>query len=131
MCIICEGGNITNIQTLNCHYCPQLISIPNIEGLQHLYCPDCPQLISIPNIEGLQTLICSNCPWISTNKGFEERIHKLIVLQCWYRKMILYRNYITRINEIVPIYYHPDCKGGYFAKRRIRDFILDCELKIQ
>jgi hypothetical protein len=82
------------------------------------------------NITDIKTLDCSGCPWISKGKqGFEERIQKLIVLQRWYRRMMLYRNYLIRIDEIVPIYYHPDCKGGYFAKRRIRDFILDCELK--
>jgi hypothetical protein len=129
---------INGLQTLYCSSCPLLTNIPQINGLQNLSCSFCPLLTNIPLINGLQTLYCydcrsltelnvtnlifqqtNGCIWLEDDPDFNQSIKKLIILQKWFKKMYLSNRLKKLIPQLIPLYYHPDAKGGYFDKLKI------------
>lgn len=48
---------------------------------------------------------------------------KAIQIQCWLKKMMLRKRLIRRTQELIPLYYHPSAKGGYFDKRKLIEFV--------
>src|SRR5204863_507877 len=113
---------IEGLQTLDCFDCPLLTKIPQIEGLQTLDCSNCLLLTTIPQIEGLQTLHCNGCKWLKTDPGYIESIKKLKRLQGWFRRIILSYQLKRLTLQLIPLYYHPDAKGGYFDKLKILQY---------
>ena len=141
MCIICENKIslkglrelyccpllkeiplIEGLQTLSCSECPLLKEIPQIKGLQRLDCCNCPLLINIPQqtIEGLQTFNHSGCKWLKCN---DTIIKKVKILQRWFKKVILSKRLTKLIPQLMPLYYHPEAKGGYIHKRDMLTYI--------
>ncbi len=115
---------IEGLQELNCSDCPSLTNIPIIEGLQQLICYDCRLLTNIPFIENLQMIVCYNCPWLNVkNTDFDNNIVKLVKLQQWIKRILLSKKLKKIIPQLVPLYYHPDAKGGYLDKKYIYEFI--------
>jgi hypothetical protein len=134
---------INGLQSLDCSSCPLLTEIPQINGLQTLYCYNCPLLTNIPLINGLQTLNCSGCRsltglnvtsvfqslqtsgciWLSNDPDFNESMKKLIRLQKWFKRLYLGKKLRKLIPQLIPLYYHPDAKGGYFDKLEIIKFV--------
>lgn len=49
----------------------------------------------------------------------ENHIH-VVKLQRYFRKVIKMRKLIAIRNQLIPIYYAPGMKGGYFAKQKLR-----------
>ena len=43
----------------------------------------------------------------------------------FYRNQKLRKRILCIRNELIPIYYHPEMKGGYFAKKDINSFFGD------
>ncbi len=115
---------IAGLEELFCNCCSLLTNIPLIEGLQTLNCSDCPILTKIPFIQvrsyEMYRFNCSNCKWLKeSNQEYENNIKKVKHIQEFMRKIILSRRLIVLIQKIVPIYYHPDCKGGYIHKKQM------------
>jgi hypothetical protein len=133
--------HIDELQELNCSYCPLLTDIPLIYGLKRLDCSNCPLIVNIPQIDSLQSLFCFDCRLLTSlnvnianlnyllaygciwlrykNPHFNESINKLIILQKWFKKLYMSRKLKRIIPQIIPLYYHPDAKGGYFDKLKI------------
>ena len=109
--------NIVGLQILICCVCPLLTNIPNIIGLQQLICCECPLLTSIPNITGSRELIC--CPWVSASNGFGQRMQRLVYLQRVFKKHILADKIHNLSNQLIPLWWDPNNKGGYFHKKRM------------
>jgi uncharacterized paraquat-inducible protein A len=136
---------INSLQTLICRNCPLLTNIPHINGLQTLYCCQCHLLTNIPQINGLRRLSCygcrsltglnitsdfqflqtNDCIWLSNHPDFNESIKKLIKLQKWFKRLYLGKKLRKLIPQLIPLYYHPDAKGGYFDKLEIVKFVRD------
>lgn len=137
---------IRGLQTLYCHDCSGLIKIPLIQELQILYCYNCPKLTEISLIEqnkGLTIdcarcrnltqlhiptsarLIVDGCVWLNhpVNQHYNKNIKKLIILQKWLKKMLVRKRLIKLIPILIPLYYHPESKGGYFHKKEILEFV--------
>jgi hypothetical protein len=128
--------HINTLDTLFCSDCPLLDNIPLINGLKTLDCSKCPKLTNVP--DGLQKLWCNGCRlltrldlknntwlgaygcvWLKRDPNFNESIKKLVILQRWFRSMSLSLRLKRLIPQIIPLYYHPDAKGGYFDKLSI------------
>ncbi len=119
--------DLPSLKTLYCVRCPILGSITNTPNLIFLSCCDCSSLVLIPykttdNMLPMYKNYHSNCKWLKYHINYDENIRKVIVLQQWF-KNILYMKKITNIiYQIIPLYYHPDAKGGYFDKKNMLDF---------
>jgi hypothetical protein len=120
---------IPGLRSLFCWDCVSLIEIPLIPGLEELYCDRCESLTSLPQIPGSETFIYSvGCKWLNINNPcFEENVKKLIKIQRWARKILLSLRLTNLIPKLMPIYYHPDSKGGYFHKKQMLSFIQGIE----
>ena len=46
-----------------------------------------------------------------------------MILQNWIKRMLQRKKLIKLIPQLIPLYYHPDAKGGYFDKKRLFEFI--------
>ncbi len=72
-------------------------------------------------------LHCQNCQWLNIkNIEYENNIKKLKIIQKFTKKIILSKRLIVLISKITPfellrrpIYYHPECKGGYIHKKQM------------
>ena len=147
-----ELPKIDGLKDIDCTDCTKLTVIPQIDELKRLHCSGCTNLVKISKNADLCVLSCSrccnlthvpknrdmrlfcyDCKWLDQknvptdmkNPLFKENIQKLIVLQKWFRNLLLSKHLTTMIKKIVPIYYHPDCKGGYLHKREMMSFIED------
>lgn len=118
---------IPGLQTIDCSYCSKLSNIPFIQGLRNLYCIDCRNLIELPygSEDEIFIFIWSNgCLWMDfPSCRYDENIKKLILLQKWMKKMIVRKRLIKLIPLLMPIYYHPESKGGYFHKKNMLEFV--------
>ena len=120
-CPIVNLPNLEGLKILDCSFCCKLVNLPNLKGLKELYCWDCPKLVvNLPNLEGLKKLDCSGCHWLE-----EENRDKVKKAQEIVRNKITSRKLISIRNQLVPIYYHPEMKGGYFAKKDLENFVGD------
>lgn len=147
-CPLTEIPLINGLRVLNCSNCPKLTKIPvgQDDCLEELYCYDCTGLTELPSSLKLSFLNCggcrnltqipncestalililkNGCPWLNyKNKKYDENVRKLVILQKWLRRMILRKKLITLIPLLVPLYYHPDSRGGYFHKKNMLEFI--------
>src|SRR5947199_266313 len=102
---------IKGLQILDCWNCSFLTTVPQIEALQVLNCSNCPMLTTVPQIEGL-IVICFDCKWLKTDIYFNESITKLKIIQSWFKKILLSKRLMKLIPQLIPLYYHPDAKGG-------------------
>jgi len=91
--------------------------------LQTLSCFKCPTLITIPQFEGLRRLSFFGCKWIESNEEYDDAIKKLLILQRWFKNLLQSRRLKKLIQQLVPLYYHPDAKGGYLDKLDIMKFM--------
>ena len=84
--------------------------------LQTLDCINCPLLISIPQqtIEGSRTFRRFGCKWLGCN---DTSIKNIKILQRWFKKVLLSKRLTKIIPQLMPLYYHPEAKGGYIHKR--------------
>jgi hypothetical protein len=62
------------------------------------------------------------CVWLNNDPGFGESVKKLIKLQLWFKNMYLSKRLKKLIPQLIPLYYHPDAKGGYFEKKAMLEF---------
>lgn len=118
-----------NTSILYCSHCPHLIEI-NIPSIKRLllsfHCVDCRLLTNIPDIDEsiTRSLIIKGCPWINLkNNNYQHNIKKLLKIQKWAKKIILYKRLIKMMPMIIQIYYDPECRGGYFHKKNLIEFI--------
>jgi hypothetical protein len=75
----------------------------------------------------MQILECDGCGWLDNNPDYRDNVKKLIVIQKWIKRIILSNRLSGLIPGLVPIYYHPDHRGGFFHKKRIMAFIQGIE----
>ncbi len=66
----------------------------------------------------------SQCLWLEEpmNRGYDENIKNLKIIQKWIKKMLLSKRLMRLIRRLMPLYYAPDAKGGYFHKREMLVF---------
>lgn len=135
--ISCHGLiniQVTMLKKLVCQDCRNLKKIPFIEDLQSLRIEKCNNLIDIPydincsDKNVIQDTECFidivECKWLDTGSDeFGDNLRKLIFLQKWVKKMILRKRLIKLIPKIIPLYYAPEHKGGYFHKKEMHRFI--------
>ena len=57
------------------------------------------------------------------NPKFDDHIKKLIIVQRFFKKILLSKPIRRLLPLLVPLYYHPDAKGGYFHKKCMMKFI--------
>ena len=87
--------------------------------------PDVPEpvLPEIPDIEGLEILDCRYCPWLKQSPEYQpNHIKKLIRLQNWFKSYLMSKKLTLLLKELLPLYYHPDAKGGWLHKRDMMQF---------
>lgn len=125
------------LKYLNCSH-TFLTEIPYIKTLKTMLCVDCPILHTInrghryiirngrriPIMDSIIIWNIRKCPWLDheSNRGiYEKNIIKLIRLQTFVRKRLLYRKLSSWVNtpEFNEWYYHPDNPGGKKAIRRL------------
>jgi hypothetical protein len=66
MCLICDGGDLSQLTTLRCFNCPLLTTIPLLPNLTALICVNCPMLTTTPLLPNLTYLSCYECPLLTT-----------------------------------------------------------------
>ncbi len=114
---------ILGLQTLDCEHCTSLINIPDIKGLKNLKCDCCVSLIIVPNIKKYDSFSCYGCKWLRPiNKYFRNDLKKVKKIQKCVKRTLLSNRLINMIPKIMPLYYHPDAKGGYFDKKELFNF---------
>ena len=66
-----------------------------------------------------------NCPWldIKENKDYKQNIDSLVKCQGIFKRQILARRMLKLAPKLVPIWWHPDCKGGFHRKKKLNSFI--------
>ena len=118
---------LVNLVYINCYGCPNLTSIPKeLVNLTTLYCFRCPNLTSIhKELVNLTTLVCSNCPWLDVkgNKDYKQNIDSLVRCQRIFKHQILSRRILKLAPKLVPIWWDPECKGGFHHKKRLYGFV--------
>jgi hypothetical protein len=108
------------LQLLYCSNCPLLTNIPHIDGLQELACYNCRSLTKLNiNVANLDYSDTYGCIWLDNDPNYDQSIKKLILLQKWWKKIYLSNRLKKLIKQLIPLYYHPDAKGGYFDKLKI------------
>ena len=55
--------------------------------------------------------------------NFNSNINKLKILQRWIKNILLSKKLKKLIPQLMPLYYHPDAKGGYLDKKHLCEFI--------
>jgi hypothetical protein len=111
------------LQYLHCNQCPALTHIPPINGLSTLDCSYCRSLTELKVPDTVAYLNTTGCVWLDTHFNFKDSLEKSIYLQKWVKKRRLIIRLKKLIPMIIPIYYHPDAKGGYFDKENMLQFI--------
>ena len=125
---ITEIPHISGLKELYCD-CTNITEIPHIDGLKKLYCANT-NITEIPNIVGLKQLWCSNtniteiphikgchiiihyCHWLE-----QENIEKVITSQKMMRNYYMRKKLVHIRDQLMPIYFHPEMKGGYLHKK--------------
>lgn len=83
MCRICTDSveSLVEVDELNCHRCPDLVSIPpELVNLRTLWCYCCPRLVSIPaTLTRLTRLDCTGCPLLVS---LPPELASLVRLDC-------------------------------------------------
>ncbi len=120
--IVCGHG----LEQINCFNCTTLTHIldDNKSQLKQLVCTLCRNLLQIPP-KKYRYLSATKCAWLShpSNLEYDENIGKLKILQRWIKKVVIGKRIKRLIPSLMPLYYHPEAKGGYFHKKRILEFI--------
>ena len=110
---ITEVPHIVELEELNCSY-TNITEIPHmykvIRGLKELYCSST-NITEIPDIEGCY-INCNNCYWLE-----QENIENVITLQKMIRNYYMRKKLIHIRDQLMPIYFHPEMKGGYLHKK--------------
>lgn len=131
-CIRCRAlTDITvqcsEINEIVCVDCPVLkhfkSDIKQIQINYHLDARNCRSLTDI-SIFNVEYMAIGGCQWL---RPTVQQIDQLIKLQQWVRKIRLSKQIQSIIGKIIPIYYHPEMKGGYMHKRDMGQFIKGVE----
>ena len=125
---ITEVPHIVGLEYLDC-YKTQITEIPHIVGLKELECSNT-KITEIPHIIGLKYLNCSNtnitkipdiegCYIITNNCYWLDKLHieKVITTQKMIRNYYMRKKLIHIRDQLIPIYFHPEMKGGYLHKK--------------
>ena len=113
--LYCDGTNITeipHIDGLKKLYCSNtnITEIPNIVGLKQLWCSNT-NITEIPHIKGCHIII-HYCHWLE-----QENIEKVITSQKMMRNYYMRKKLVHIRDQLMPIYFHPEMKGGYLHKK--------------
>jgi len=107
-----------NLLSLGCSSCKSLTSLDlrsNI-NLKTLWCDNCSSLTSLDLPKGYRGNIdCSKCPWITQYKNFPNNYQRLIIIQRWYRKLLLIK--YMKSQEFIEWIYSPTNIGGRLYKK--------------
>ena len=80
-------------------------------------------LTSVPKLNYTE-LSVHNCKWINKNNNYyDSNIHKLIFLQKFFKKHLLIKKILNISIQIIPIWWDPQCKGGFFHKKSMKDML--------
>ena len=133
--------NVYNLKHICCDFCKNLEKLPNVRGIKKIYCYECFKIKVIPNrnnslvildcrycsslthiinCENIRNKLIENCIWIIKNK---MNINKLKYLQRIFRKHLLIRKILKISRCLIPIWWDPECKGGFFHKKSMLDFL--------
>ncbi len=116
------------MKKLDCSENPSLINIPRIKGIREVLCWNCPLLLNITLDEELECLDCNKCTWVkcagsewlnNRNIEYDDNIKILIILQKWFKQVLTSKRLIKLIPLLMPLYYHPQAKGGYLHKKNM------------
>ena len=129
MCIVCDGQSnifhknkslIRNTMcydkhNLDCHGCKSVTNDAlKLYVLEHkitnLNCSNT-NITKIPDIEGCY-IITNNCYWLD-----KLHIEKVITTQKMIRNYYMRKKLIHIRDQLIPIYFHPEMKGGYLHKK--------------
>jgi hypothetical protein len=117
-------NTFVNIEYIDCCGCNLIKSIPsNFTRLKYLDCSNCRLMIEIPSeLVNLYTIECRECPWLPQNihtpyTDYKENIKILIECQTFIKKYILSKRIITLAKQLIPLWWNPSLKGGYFYKK--------------
>ena len=97
-------------------------------GLKGLVCIRCPNIRVIPStLVNLIELGCDEKPFLEkpSDPIYRNNVHKLIILQRWFKKIIL-ANRIIRLAKsegFIISWWDPISKGGYLAKKDITKYL--------
>lgn len=98
--------------------------------MKFLSCQNSRSLTNIGDTANLSWYHCSGCIWSYVrNDKFDDNIRRLIVLQRWFKKILQSKRLTKLIPKLIPLYYHPECKGGYFHKKSILEFLSIISIK--
>lgn len=116
------------ISIIHCDGCISLTHILyddfSCNSFRNFSCNRCRNLIQTPS--GIDNLFGNyGCPWLNhrSNQGYEENIKKLVILQRWMKRLIVRKRLVRMIPRLMPLYYHPLAKGGYFHKKHMLEFV--------
>jgi hypothetical protein len=126
----CKNTSVTEIPilrslcTLRATDCDNLVRIhPGNKNLYSIKTSRSRNLAVIPDMSVINEFKYDGCVLVEAEVLGKKNIESLKLLQSWARKCIL-RYGLKRIaTQIAPIYYHPEMKGGWLAKRELNRFV--------
>ena len=107
-----------NLTILWCYNCRSLtnLDLRKNKYLTTLWCYNCTSLTSLDLPKGYHGYIdCSDCPWITQNKEFSSNLQRLIIIQKWYRKLLIIK--YMKSQEFIEWIYSPNNIGGRLYKK--------------
>lgn len=112
--------DLDNLQELDVVYSRNLNYVYNLPSLVSISIQGCGMITSIPVSSKVKI---SFCRFLSheVNKNGTINYNRVLKLQRFFRRIILVRAMIRLANnrKFIEIYYHPDSKGGWIAKKNI------------
>jgi len=102
--------------------CDKLKEIPKIDNIEEIDCTESRLILDNPNVN-VKKMTYENCPWLNVNEEYKENLNKVILIQRLFRKNVLIRGILRVSKQIIPIWWDPECKGGYMYKKELLDFI--------
>ena len=93
----------------------------NMKSLNFLQCQYCPILTSIPQ-KKYEILRRFGSRWIYDKDSvpYKNNLQKLVELQKWFRKRLLYNKFMRLIPIITEIFYSPGCRGKRIAEKEFQ-----------
>jgi hypothetical protein len=110
---------LVRLTSLDCSYRPLLTHIPGtLVRLTVLDCSYCPLLTHIPDVGSYLLTWCYGCKWLDINNyTYNKNILNLVSCQRIFKNRILCEYLVRLSRQIIPIWWDPKCKGGYFHKK--------------
>jgi len=122
---------VENVNFSKCIYLESFVSNELMKSIDLSSCVNlelintigCRMLTNISLYKTPSIFLSGDCPWITQNKNFTYNLRNLIIIQRWYRRLVLIK--YMKSQEFIEWIYNPSNIGGLsYKKKLLKDFNL-------